>query len=112
MFGSFMKKKEPIPETITDFAELPDEVESKEHLKVIIEKLDSYVDADRILRKAKLGSVVFIRIKELKEKNMDELKNAINKIKTSTAMFKGDVVGVGDEWIILTPPTVEIKRGD
>ena len=43
---------------------------------------------------------------------MDELKNSINKIKTSVAMFKGDVVGVSDEWLVITPPTVEIKRGE
>ena len=110
MFG--MNKKQEIPEQITDFAEIPEIVENKDHLKVVIEKLDSYVDTDRIVRKAKSGSIVIAKIKDLKEKNMDELKNSINKIKSSAAMFKGDVVGVSDEWLVITPPTVEIKRGE
>ena len=107
-----MKKKQDIPEQITDFAEIPEMVESKDHVKVVVEKLDSYVDTDRIVRKAKSGSIVIAKIKDLKEKNMDELKNSINKIKSSASMFKGDVVGVSDEWLIITPPSVEIKRGE
>jgi SepF-like predicted cell division protein (DUF552 family) len=108
----FMKKPQENTEEITDFTELPDVVESRDQVKVVIEKLDSYIDSDRILRKAKSGSIVIAKMKDLKEKNIDELKNAINKIKTSTSMFKGDVVGVSDEWVIITPPSVEIKRND
>ena len=36
MFG--MNKKQEIPEQITDFAEIPEIVENKDHLKVVIEK--------------------------------------------------------------------------
>ena len=56
MFG--MKKRQDIPEQITDFAEIPEMVENKDHIKVVIEKLDSYVDTDRIVKKAMSGNIV------------------------------------------------------
>ena len=40
-----------------------------------IEKLNEYADSDRIQRKLRDGTVMLVRVKELKDKNIAELKS-------------------------------------
>jgi len=111
IFGSLFKRKEEQAEP-EEMTELPAEQEASDHTKVMIEKIDMVGDADRIVRKVRSGNIVIANIKHLKEQNMDELKQAISKIRSSAAMFNGDIAGVGDEWLIVTPSTARIHRGE
>ena len=113
MFNRFFKKKQPdVEEKIEEFTELPPEGDSVQKVAVVIEKIEGLADADRIIKKVRTGSVVIARIKELREQNVDELKHCISKIKTSAAVFQGDLAGVGDEWLLITPSSVMINRGE
>ncbi len=113
MFSRFFRKRQPeIEEKIEEFTELPPEGEQAPKVTVVIEKIEGLVDADRIIKKVRTGSVVIARIKELKEQNVDELKHCISKIKTSAAVFQGDLAGVGEEWLLITPSSVTINRGE
>ncbi len=106
----FKKKEEDVkPEELT---ELPMQEEEAPFTKIMIEKLDSLSDCDRIIKKVRSGNIVIARMKDLKEQNIDELKHAISKIRTSCSMFNGDIAGVGDEWLIVTPSTTKIQRGE
>ena len=75
-----------------------------------IEKLNEYSDSDRIQRKLRDGAVMLVRVKELKDKNMAELKRAIERIKRTCEAVNGDIVGVGDEWIIVSPSHAKVER--
>jgi len=81
-------------------------------VKIIIEKVESFVSADKVLRNVRDGNIVFAKIKELKESNLDELKSVISKIRTHVTNMGGDIVGAGDEWIIVTPSSVKIHRDE
>lgn len=113
LFARFFKKR---PENeaqsggVDEFTEIPIEIEQPEKIKIMIEKIDGLADTDRIIKKVRTGNVVIARIKELKENNLDELKHSISKIKTSCMVFQGDIAGVGDEWLLVTPSTVKINR--
>ncbi len=111
IFGRLFRKKEeePQPEELT---ELPVQQEEASYTRVMIEKLDGLSDCDRIVKKVRSGNIVIVRIKDLKEHNIDELKHAISKIRTSCSIFNGDIAGVGDEWLIVTPSTAKIQRGE
>ncbi len=112
LFGKFFKKKEPEQTgTVEEFTEIPMQVEQPDKVKIVIEKLESLSDTDRIIKKVRTGNVVIARIKELKENNLDELKHSISKIKTSCTVFQGDLAGIGDEWLLITPSSVKINRG-
>ncbi len=112
LFGKVFKKKEKEQVgTVEEFTEIPIEVDQPEKVKIIIEKLESLSDTDRIIKKVRTGNVVIARIKELKENNLDELKHSISKIKTSCTVFQGDLAGIGDEWLLITPSSVKINRG-
>ncbi len=114
LFGKFFRKEEPQTEPqLEEFTELPLDLEQKqEHMNIVIEKLEDFTDTDRIIRKVRTGAIVIVGIRDIKERSMDELKHAISKFKTSVAVFNGDIVGVGDEFVILTPATARIRRGE
>ena len=112
MFNRFFKKKPEIEEKIEEFTEIPMDTEQPEKMKIFIEKIEGLSDADRIIKKARTGSIVIARIKELRETNVDELKHCISKIKTSATVFQGDLAGVGDEWLLVTPSSVKINRDE
>ena len=103
-------KKEPETEPQEEYAEIlsEPEVETKK-TNVIIDKLE-LVNVDKLLRNVKDGSIVIVKIKELKEANIQELKYAINKMRNICENIGGDIAGVGDEWLILTPNTAKIER--
>jgi SepF-like predicted cell division protein (DUF552 family) len=112
IFNKLFKKK-PTEETAPaeELTEIPAEQGDQTQTKVMIDKIESLSDSDRIIKKVRSGNIVIARIKELKEQNMDELKHSISKIRTSVTMFNGDIAGVGDEWLIVTPSTARIQRG-
>ena len=112
IFNKFFKKRPEPEEKIEEFTEIPSETEQGEKVKVFIEKIEGLADSDRIIKKVRTGSIVIARIKELRESNVDELKHCISKIKTSCAVFQGDLAGVGDEWLLITPSSVRINRGE
>jgi len=114
-FGKIFKKQEQkqAEPQIEEFTEIPLDLEEKQdHMKIVIEKLDDFTDTDRIIRKVRSGAVTIVSIKGIKERSMDELKHAISKFKTSVTVFNGDIVGVGDEFVILTPSTAKVHRGE
>ena len=103
-------RKEP-EETIEEYAELPMEAEAEESaMKVVVDKLEGYASVDRIMKHVRNGNIAIVKIKELKETNMDELKHAVGKLRNACINIDGDVAGVGDEWIVVTPSTVRIQR--
>ena len=113
IFARFFKKQpEATSGTVDEFSEIPIDVEQAEKVKIMIEKIEGLSDTDRIIKKVRAGNVVIARIKELKENNLDELKHSISKIKTSCMVFQGDIAGVGDEWLLVTPSTVKIHRNE
>ena len=42
---------------------------------------------------------------------MVELKRAINKLKKTIEVIGGDIAGLGEDYVILTPSFAEIYRG-
>ena len=53
-------------------------------------------------------TIALINIKPLKEKDLVELKRAVNKLKKTCDAVEGDIAGFGDDWIVVTPPFAKI----
>jgi len=75
-----------------------------------IESLEDFADTDRVLRQVREGTVVFLKIKALREKDMGDLKRAVEKLKKSIAANSGDIAGVEQNWLILTPHYATVHR--
>lgn len=75
-----------------------------------IENLEEFGDTERVLRQVREGSIIFLKIKGLKDKDMGELKRAVDKLKRSVTANNGDILGVEQNWLILTPEFVAVHR--
>ncbi len=56
-------------------------------------------------------TIALINIRPLKDKDLVELKRAINKLKKTCDAIGGDIAGFGENWIAATPDFAMIYRG-
>ncbi len=74
-------------------------------------RIDDFSDVKTILDALRQGTTIaLINIKPLKDKDLIELKRAINKLKKTCDALEGDIAGFGDDWIVATPNDVNIHR--
>ena len=98
--------------TSEDYVEVEQPVEDKNkgQLPIEIEHLDSYTDSDRIQKKLREGTVLLVRMKDLKQKDSEELKRAVDRIKRTCLAINGDIAGLSEDWLLATPPAAKIHR--
>src|SRR3989338_5592794 len=77
---------------------------------VKIEKLSDFADTDKILKDVRDGSVIFLKIKALKEKDIGELKRAVDKLKKTVLAQNGYIVGVEQDWLLISPEFAVVHR--
>ena len=77
---------------------------------ISVDKLNEFADTERILKSVRKGNVVFLKIKGLKEKDIGELKRAVEKLKKAIMANNGDIAGVEQDWLILTPEAVAMEK--
>ncbi len=79
-------------------------------LGIRVEKMEDFADTERVLRSIRKGNVVFLKIKSLREKDMGELKRAVEKLKKIVSANNGDIAGVEQDWLIITPEFAMVER--
>jgi len=73
--------------------------------------LDDFTDIKPILDSLREGNTIcLVNIRPLKEKDLIELKRAINKLKKTTDAIEGDIAGFSDDYIVITPSFAQIYR--
>jgi SepF-like predicted cell division protein (DUF552 family) len=77
---------------------------------IAIEKLEDFTDTDSVLRAVREGTLVFLKIKILKEKDIGELKRAVEKLKRTVLAQNGEIVGVEQDWLILAPEHAKVQK--
>ena len=55
-------------------------------------------------------TIALINIKPLKDKDIVELKRAINKLKKTTDAIEGELAGFGEDYVVATPSFATIHR--
>jgi SepF-like predicted cell division protein (DUF552 family) len=75
-----------------------------------IESLAEFGDTEKVLRFLREGSIVMLKIKNLKEKDLSELKRAVDRLKRTILAQNGDLVGVEQDWLLLVPEHVLVHR--
>lgn len=74
--------------------------------------ISEFEDIKGVLDSLREGyTIALINIKPLKEKDLVELKRAINKLKKTTDAIEGEIAGFGDDYIVVTPSFAKIYRG-
>ena len=73
--------------------------------------IEDFSDIKPILDALREGyTISLVNIRPLKDKDLVELKRAINKLKKTCEAVEGDIAGFGDDWIALTPSFAKIFR--
>lgn len=87
----------------------PAEMKSKIIVRPFI--LDDFEHIKDILDALREGrTIALINIKPLRDKDIVELKRAINKLKKTCDAIEGDVAGFGEDWIAAVPSFAHIHR--
>lgn len=73
--------------------------------------ITDFADVKSILDALRDGNtIVLVNIKPLKDKDLVELKRAINKLKKTCDAIQGDIAGFGDDYLVITPAFAQIYR--
>lgn len=112
----FKKKhydEDDMTEAEDQYVELNTDVESMGSSKVIVRPfiLDDFSDVKEVLDALREGNTIcLLNIRPLREKDMVELKRAINKLKKTCEAISGDIAGFGEDYIVVVPNFAEIYR--
>lgn len=115
-FFSKLMKKVKTPEHTGDHEEGYVELDSENHefkSKIIVRPfvLKDFDDVKEILDSLREGyTIALVNIKPLKDKDLVELKRAINKLKKTTDAIEGEIAGFGEDYIVVTPSFAQIYR--
>lgn len=94
------------------YVELDSEVEEIKS-KIVVKPfvIKDFEDVKDILDTLREGhTITLINIKPLKDKDLVELKRAINKLKKTCDAIEGEIAGFGEDWIVVTPSFATIYR--
>jgi SepF-like predicted cell division protein (DUF552 family) len=111
VFESIFGRKEP-EEEAEEFIEIESEEGERKKINIRIENLDDYRDVERVQRFLREGDIIFLRIKRLRERDIGELKRSVERLRRTSVAMNGDIIGVDEDFLILTPPYAKIFRGE
>ncbi len=119
IWGDIQKKissvftTEDVPEVGEDYVELAADLkDSKAKVMIKPHTLTKFDDIRGVLSAVREGMTISIlNIAPLKEKDITELKRAIDKIKKTVEANDGDIAGFGENWLIVTPSFARVDRG-
>jgi len=117
-FFSSLKEKFVTPkfeemDTEGSYLELDSEATDTTKSKVLVRPfiLQDFEDIKPILDSLREGyTIALVNIKPLKDKDIVELKRAVNKLKKTTDAIEGEIAGFGEDYIVATPAFASIHR--
>lgn len=79
-------------------------------IPIRVDRMEDFSDSDRIQKLIRDGAVVLVKIRKLKEKDLSELKRAVDKLRKTCVAMNGDIAGIDEDWIIVTPAFAHVAR--
>lgn len=90
--------------------ELGGEEKPLDKVMIEVEKMTSYDDSERIQKKVRDGTILLVKTKDLRDKDMSELRRALERVKKTCLAIDGDIAGIGEDWVIVAPNIAKIHR--
>ena len=104
-------KEEVMEEPFEEYVELDQGKEEKSRIIVRPYVMEEFEDIKGILDCLREGATIaLINIKPLKDKDLIELKRAINKLRKTCDAIEGDIAGFGEDYIVAVPYFAQIHR--
>ena len=96
-----------------DYLEIDTDAQPMRKSKVLVKPfiVREFQDVKLILDCLREGyTIALVNIKPIKEKDLMELKRAVNKLKKTCDAVEGDIAGFGEDYIVVTPGFASIYR--
>jgi SepF-like predicted cell division protein (DUF552 family) len=96
-----------------DYVEIDTKRDTGKRSKIVVKPfvIEEFADIKETLDALREGyTIALINIKPLKDKDIIELKRAVNKIKKTCDAIEGDIAGFGEDWIVVTPSFAHVYR--
>lgn len=96
-----------------EYVELNTDAENATSSKIVVRPfvLDDFSDVKTVVDVLREGyTICLLNIRPLREKDMVELKRAINKLKKTIEATGGDIAGFGEDYIVIAPSFAEIYK--
>jgi len=104
-----------IPEELSDdYVEIDTNVSRGGKAKILVRPfvIQDFADIKPVLDSLREGmTIALINIRQLKDRDIVELKRAVSKLKKTCDAIEGDIAGFGEDWIVVTPSFAQIHRG-
>ena len=68
-------------------------------------------DVPRIKAEIIEGNILIVKITPIAKRSVEETKSAISELVEFIKSIQGDIARLGEERIVMTPPTVKVWRG-
>jgi SepF-like predicted cell division protein (DUF552 family) len=110
--GMFGSDDQPV-EFKEDYIEIDTRKDMGSKAKIIIRPfiVEEFVDIKPALDALREGyTVALVNIKPLRDKDIVELKRAVNKLKKTCEAIDGDIAGFGEDWIVVSPSFAKVYR--
>jgi len=96
---------EPPAETYSGAAEKP---KATTYVKAL--PLSDNKDVVKIKSELNAGNILIVKITPMAEKSIEDVKNAIDDLKSYVETVGGDIARLGEERIVITPTPIRIWR--
>lgn len=96
-----------------DYVEIDSEPTAERRAKIVVRPfvLEEFADIKPVLDVLREGyTIALVNIRPLKERDLVELKRAVNKLKKTCETVEGDIAGFGEDWIAITPSFAGVYR--
>ena len=109
LMGSQGYEDMPAEEGYVELDTEAEEIRSKVIVRPFM--IEDFEDIKPILDCMREGHTIgLINIRPLKEKDLVELKRAINKLKKTTDAIDGEIAGFGEDYLVVTPSFAQIYK--
>jgi|SRR3989344_5110337 len=96
-----------------DYLQIDENAKVQTKAKVVVKtfSLREFADIKEPLDALREGyTIALINVTELRQRDINELKRAITKLKKTCEAIEGDVAGFGDDWLVATPAFAQVFR--
>ena len=111
-FSRLLSNNQDEVELGEEYVELEADLSSS-RAKVLIKpfSIQGFEDIKPILDAVRDGRTIgLVNIAPIKEKDVNELKRSVDKIKKVVEANEGDIAGFGENWLIVTPSFAKVWR--
>jgi len=112
----FKKKgydEDDMTEAEDEYVELNTDADNAMSSKIVVRSfsLEDFSDVKDVIETLREGyTICLVNIRPLREKDMVELKRAVNKVKKTCEAINGDIAGFGEDYVVIVPSFAQIYR--